>query len=84
MPKGLHLTQVVAAGLEFRDVDMAGAFGQLGDQVVAGRQLGLREDAGHDLAGGIVAAAYSARVRTLVRSHNPVAADCLERSRGSA
>ena len=57
---------------------MASAFGQLGDEVVTGRQLWLRIDAGHDLAGGVVAAAHSAGVRTLVRTKDSVATDCLE------
>lgn len=77
------LTQVVSRRLELGDVDVAGAPGQLGNDVVAGRQLRLGEDAGHDLARGIVAAAHSAGVGTLVRSHDPVAADglCADNSR---
>jgi hypothetical protein len=58
---------------------VAGAFGQLGHQIVTGWQLRLREDARHDLTGGIAAAAHSAGIRSFVRSHDPVAADRLEK-----
>jgi hypothetical protein len=49
----------------------------LGHQVVTGRQMRLREDARHDLTGGIVSSAHSAAVQTLLRADDSVAADGL-------
>ena len=59
---------------------MAGSYGQLGDHVVAGRQVRFGEDARYDLARRVVAAAHRATVQTLLRADDSIAADRLQKT----
>lgn len=74
-------TEIVTAGLEFRNVDVTSSFGQLGHQIVAGWQLGLRKDSRDDLTSRIGPSADSARVQPLLGANDPVASNSLERMR---